>query len=173
MAGMRTGIWIVLAGLVGCSREVVDESFYAPDEVELVVELPGMDFGPWALPLDVGPIDDWNWSWQERFPRLVEARPTAPDGEATLPRPYYESAPLHPGLPRIVVSCGAVEHDGQGGWRALLRIGYRDPLRGVTWTQRVRLAADPDGAWVVDLGANPLTGRAQEARVRVRTAGPS
>ena len=170
MAGMRRSLWLLPLVVAGCTRSVVDEAFYAPQEVELIL---AMSEGgeAWVVPVASEEIDDWNWSWQERFPQLVEARASAPDGEATLPRPHYAPGPLAPTLPRITVSEAEVDRVFNGGWRAKIRISYRDPRQGVTWSQSVRLDEEGDGRWRVDLGANPLTGLPHHADVILRETG--
>ncbi|MBC8329143.1 MAG: hypothetical protein ISR76_05170 [Planctomycetes bacterium] len=167
---MRSLLWLLPLVLVACSRAVVDESFYAPTEVELAVALSeGGD--AWVLPAEVGEIDGWRWSWQERDPLLVDPRPSAPDGAATQPRAHYATEPLDPALPRITIGEVAVDRGYSGKWRARLRISYRDPRAGVTWSQRLRLDEDDDGSWKVDLGPNPLTGLPHHATITVREAG--
>ncbi len=167
---MRCSLLLLPLLLMGCSRAIVSEEYYAPDEIEIVVEL--SDSGErWVVPAVSGGIDDWSWSWQERYPKLVEARSSAPDGAATQARVSFASAPIDPDLPTITISEAAVDRGFRGKWRVKLRLSYRDARAGATWTQRLRLDADEQGRWKVDLGPNPLTGLPHHAVVTVQDAG--
>jgi len=153
--------------LTACSRGVVTEAYYAPEEAQIEVALSeGGD--RWVVPVKSEELDSWTWSWQERFPKLVDARASAPDGEATVPRAHYAASPLDPSLPAVTVSDASADRLFNGSWRVKLRISYRSPRDGVIWTQRLRLDQDADGVWKVDLGPNPLTGLPHHATVTVQ-----
>ncbi len=152
--------------LTACSRELVDETYYAPTEVEVVVALSDGD-ERLVAPATTGEIDGWAWSWQQRTPELVTARPSAPDGAATVARAAYASAPVPAEGPAVALHDVAVERLPSGEWRTCLRLSYRAARGGAVWSQRLRLDADADGVWTVDLGRHPLTGQPHHAVVRV------
>ncbi|RMH00984.1 MAG: hypothetical protein D6702_12445 [Planctomycetota bacterium] len=155
---------------LSCTRQVVDQSFYAPERVVLVVELSG-DEAVFSLPVEVESAGSFDWSWRQFEPELVGGRegPAA----ATVPVVSYAAAPSPPDLPAVEIGRVGVGRAFGGAWRARFNLIWREPRAGAVWTQRVLLPPNEEGAWTVDLGPHPLGGGPHSVSVRIEPEEPA